>query len=69
MVKPFLVLASRVLRANQELTPCITRIHHGFMPEKNIDQVEKMLQDMQEMVRDMRQSLISKTDSNYIPMK
>ena len=71
MVKPFVTLASRVLRAHQELTPCITRIQYGFMAEKNIDNVEKMLHEMQEMVRDMRQSLKApqKTDSNYIPLK
>ena len=69
MAKPFLALASRILRVNQELTPCITRIHYGFMAEQNIEQVERKLQEMQEMVRDMRQSLKApKTDSNYIPL-
>jgi hypothetical protein len=71
MVKPFVTLASRVLRAHQELTPCITRIQYGFMAERNIEIVEKSLQEMQEMIRDMRQSLKAptKTDSNYIPLK
>lgn len=71
MVKTFIVLASRILRVNQELTPCITRINYGFMAEKNIEQVEKKLQEMQEMVRDMRESLKAphKTDSSYIPLK
>lgn len=70
MVKPFLVLASRVLRVNQELTPCITRIHHGFMAEQNIEQVEKKLQEMQEMIRDMRQSLKAPNSSqSYVPLK
>lgn len=70
MVKPLVALACRVIRTHQELTPCITRIHHGFMAEKNIEQVEKMLHEMQEMVRDMRQSLKApKQQDPFIPLK
>ncbi len=71
MVKPFLLLASRIARTHQELAPCITRINHGFMAERNIENVEKMLQDMQEMVRDMRESLKApnRTQNNYVPLK
>jgi hypothetical protein len=41
------------------------------MAERNIEIVEKSLQEMQEMIRDMRESLKAppKTDSNYIPLK
>lgn len=72
MAKPFLLLASRIARTHQELAPCITRIHHGFMAERNIDTVEKMLQEMQEMVRDMRESLKAPSKSppqDYVPLK
>jgi hypothetical protein len=70
MVKHIAGIASRIIRAHQELTPCITRIHHGFMAERNIDHVEKMLQEMQEMVRDMRQSLKApNTQQPFIPLK
>lgn len=70
MVKHFVTLASRVIRTHQELTPCITRIHHGFMAEKNIDQVEKMLQEMQQMIHDMRESLKAPNkQETYIPLK
>ena len=70
MVKPVATLACRIIRAHQELAPCITRIHHGFMAERNIDNVEKMLQEMQEMVRDMRQSLKAPNKQGpFIPLK
>jgi hypothetical protein len=71
MVKPFVMLASRVIRVHQEITPCITRIQTGFMREKNMEEVEKMLEEMQKMLRDMREALKTpnKQQDDYIPLK
>lgn len=72
MVKLYSTLASRVMYAHRELAPCITRIQYGFMAEKNIEQVEKKLQEMQEMVRNMRESLKApdtQQHQDYIPLK
>lgn len=58
MIQSFHRLASHVLRSHQELAPCIIRIHTGFMAdEQHIVLVEKRLQNMQETLRIMRETL------------
>ena len=57
MIKHFGTLASRVVRAHQEVAPCLIRIQSGFMADKNIDHVEHTLNEMQEMLREMRIAL------------
>lgn len=73
MVKPFASLASRVVRAHQELAPCFIRIQSGFMTERNIETAEKTLHEMQEMLRDMRTALRAPKsqfkDDTFIPLK
>jgi hypothetical protein len=72
MVKHFGTLASRVLRAHQEVTPCLMRIQSGFMADKNIETVEKTLQEMQETLRLMREALKAPKQyisDAYVPLK
>lgn len=71
MVKHFGTLASRALRVHQEMTPRLMRIQSGFMADKNIDLVEHTLQEMQEMLREMRQALNAseKTRAEFHPLK
>ena len=71
MVKHISVLASRVLRAHQEVTPCLMRIQSGFMADTNIERVEKTLQDMQDTLRLMREALKTPPtpDDTYVPLK
>jgi flagellin-specific chaperone FliS len=53
------------------MTPLIGRIHSGFMVERSIQAVENDIQKMQEMLRELRETLKApKTDSSqFIPMK
>ena len=56
MEKALITLTARVVRAHREMAPCIARIHTGFMVETNIDTVEKDLQQLQEMLRQIREA-------------
>jgi len=67
MVKHFGTLASRVLRAHQEVSPCLMRIQYGFMADKNIEAVEKTLTEMQETLRLMRETLKAHKPHVYDP--
>jgi hypothetical protein len=72
MVKPLVNLTARVVCLHREMTPLISRLHSGFMVERSLQAVEADIQKMQEMLREVRQTLIApiKTDSNTsIPLK
>ena len=56
MEKALVTLTARVVRAHREMTPCIARIHTGFMVETNLQTVEKDLQQLQEMLRQVREA-------------
>lgn len=67
-------LANRALRMNQEMNAQLTRIQHGFLAGKNIEQAQETIRDMQEMLREMQEAFHApKTDSytphNYVPLK
>ena len=67
-------LALRALQVNQQITTHLTRIQHGFLPGKNIEQAQETIQSMQEMLREMQEALQAqdKTYSpppGYIPLK
>jgi predicted RNA-binding protein with EMAP domain len=73
MVKPFVgTLATRMMRTSQVMQVHLTRIQYGFMPEKNIQEAEQLLEEMQTAIREIRDA-ISKPDpkppSNYVPLK
>jgi hypothetical protein len=65
MVKALVHLTARVVSAHRDMAPLISRIHSGFMVERSIQAVEAELQTMQEMLREVRQTLKApiKTDS------
>lgn len=75
MVKPQLyTLALRALRVNQEVATHITRIQHGFLPGRNIEQAQQTIHTMQEMLREMQEALqapktYSSPPPGYIPLK
>ena len=71
MVKALVNLTARVVCLHREMTPLIARIHSGFMVERSIQAVENDIQKMQEMLRELRETLKApKTDSSqFIPMK
>ena len=73
MVKPLIgSLAMRMMRTSQVMQVHLTRIQSGFMPERNINEAEQLLQEMQTAIQEMR-GAISKSDtkqpSNYVPLK
>ncbi len=73
MVKPFVsTLAMRMMRSSQVMQVHLTRIQSGFMPERNLQEAEQLLQEMQAAVQAMRNA-ISDTDNkpppNYVPLK
>ena len=73
MVKHIYTLALRAMQANQQMAAHLTRVQSGFLPAKNIEQAQEMLNTMQEMLRDMQTALHapppSPTDRNYVPLK
>ena len=73
MVKPFVsTLAMRMMRTSQVMQVHLTRIQSGFMPERNLQEAEQLLQEMQSAIREIR-DVISKPDTkpppNYVPLK
>ena len=71
MVKALATLTARVVCAHRDMAPLVSRIHSGFMVERSIQAVEEDIQKMQEMLREVRQTLKApKTDDHtFIPMK
>lgn len=68
MVKALVHLTARVVCLHKEMTPLISRIHSGFMVERSIQAVETDIQRMQEMLRELRETLKA-PQTNFIPMK
>jgi len=65
MVKALVNLTARVVCLHREMSPCIGRIHSGFMVERSIQAVEADIEKMQEMLRELRKTLQApKTESN-----
>jgi type II secretory pathway component PulF len=57
MVKVLATLTARVVSSHRELSPLISRIHSGFMVERSIQAAEEELKNMQEMLRQVRETL------------
>jgi hypothetical protein len=68
-------LALRAMQANRQLATHLTRVQTGFLPGKNIEEAQHMLQTMQEMLRDMQDALqapppqSTQQPSTYVPLK
>jgi hypothetical protein len=73
MVKPFVsTLAMRMMRSSQVMQVHLTRIQSGFMPERNLNEAEQLLQEMQAAVQAMRNAISTpdtKQPSNCVPLK
>ena len=71
MVKVLAKLTARVVSLHRDMTPLVSRIHSGFMVERSIQAVEDDIQKMQEMLRELRETLKApQTNHQYfIPMK
>jgi hypothetical protein len=73
MVKPFVsTLAMRMMRSSQVMQVHLTRIQSGFMPERNLNEAEQLLQEMQAAVQAMRNAISTpdtKPPPNYVPLK
>ena len=73
MVKPFVsTLAMRMMRSSQVMQVHLTRIQSGFMPERNLNEAEQLLQEMQSAIGQMRSVLADrdpKPPSNCVPLK
>jgi hypothetical protein len=74
MVKHIHTLALRAMQANQQVSAHLLRVHSGFLPAKNIEQAEEMLNALHEMLRDMRTALKAPpgthpSQSHHIPLK
>jgi hypothetical protein len=73
MAKPFASLALKAVEMNKTVLPNLIRIQSGFMPEKNIDQAETLVLQLQEMLREMRMTLRApisyKQSDDYVPLK
>ena len=74
MVKPLYTLALRALQVNKEVAAHLTRVQHGFLPGKNIEQAHETLRTMQEMLSEMQEALNSplttyRSANTYVPMK
>lgn len=74
MVKTLHTLALRAMSVNREMTPILTRIQHGFMPGKQLEQAQEAVRQLQEMLCDMQKALDAPPSTftpakNYIPMK
>jgi hypothetical protein len=64
MVKYLSTLASRARHIHAEIAPCLMRIDNGFMPDKNIQIIEKQLRDMQETLNEMQKLITPPKASN-----
>lgn len=69
MEKALVTLTARVVRAHREMTPCIARIHTGFMVETNLQTLEKELQHLQEMLRQVREAQKAPPTRTYLSLK
>lgn len=69
MVKPLYTLTLRALSTHKEVLAHLTRIHHGFMPDKQIEQAQLVVAQLQEMLREMQEAAKSPPQSTHIPLK
>jgi hypothetical protein len=70
MVKPLSTLALRAMSTHKEVLAHLTRIQYGFMPDKQIEQAQAVVSQLQDMLREMQE--VSKnppSQSQHIPLK
>lgn len=71
MVKVLANLTARVVSLHRDMAPLVSRIHSGFMVERSLQAVEDDMQKMQEMLRQVRETLKAPQTNNqhFLPMK
>lgn len=70
MVKPLYTLALRALSTNKEVFAHLTRIQHGFMPDKQIEQAQLVVAQLQDMLREMQEAAKAPPQSSsHVPLK
>ena len=69
MVKPLYTLALRALSTNKEVLAHLTRIQHGFMPEAQIEQAQRIVTQLQDMLQEMKEVAKTPPSSTHIPLK
>jgi ethanolamine utilization microcompartment shell protein EutS len=74
MAPPLSTLALRALTINQQIAVHLQRIHHGFLPGKQLDHAHATLHSLQEMLCDMQKALDTPPTGfppakTYIPLK
>lgn len=70
MVKPLYTLALRALSTNKEVLAHLTRIQHGFMPDKQIEQAQLVVAQLQDMLREMQEAAKAPPQSSsHVPLK
>lgn len=70
MVKPLYTLTLRALSTHKEVLAHLTRIQHGFMPDKQIEQAQIVVAQLQTMLQEMQEAAKSPpSQSHQIPLK
>lgn len=74
MVKPLHTLALRAITVNQQMAAQLIRIQSGFIPGKQIEEAQKAVNSLQEMLCDMQKALdapsqVFSSSKNYVPLK
>lgn len=71
MVKVLVQTASRIVQLHKDIGPCLVRIQTGFMKDKNIEYTERLLDELEAKVRDLRKELkpTSRDEEPFIPLK
>lgn len=69
MVKAFVQTASRLVQLHRDIGPCLVRIQTGFLKDKNIEVTERMIDELEAKLRDMRRELKDTHIQDYLPLK
>lgn len=70
MVNHLIHTASRIVRLYQDILPCLIRIQNGFMRERNIHSADRVLDELEALVRDIRRDIRTQQPSQpFIPLK
>lgn len=70
MVKALVQTASRLVQLHRDIGPCLIRIQTGFLKDKNIESTERMIDELEARLRDLRKELkCTHTHHDYVPLK
>jgi hypothetical protein len=69
MVKALVQTASRIVQLHRDIGPCLVRIQTGFLKDKNIQSTERMIDEVEAKLRDLRRELKCTQTNDYVPLK